>query len=253
MICKQCEKNLDGEEYKMVADWPFCEDCFKELMEKAAEKKTFSTEEKPPPAGRIAAETQIRCQSCEKPVDRGSAKKLGLFSFCEDCYSNLIARPKPLPEEEAEEESEEELDPAARSIGLRFHIHTQAEKDIPCDHCKRMITEKGSKKFYDKSLCPECYYALPEEKRAEAEAVAKQEADETVVSEKGAGEATAESEIPGNRCEACGRKSAPELLETVEGFFICRPCMKSDPDTALEIARKRHRQYLQSAKNKLSE
>ena len=38
MECKQCSKNLAGEEYKMVAEWPFCPDCFRKLMEKPTEK-----------------------------------------------------------------------------------------------------------------------------------------------------------------------------------------------------------------------
>ena len=38
MQCKQCGKDIAGEEHRMVAEWPFCMDCFQQLMEKPAEK-----------------------------------------------------------------------------------------------------------------------------------------------------------------------------------------------------------------------
>ena len=38
MQCKKCGKDLSGEEHRMVAEWPFCMDCFQQLMEKPAKK-----------------------------------------------------------------------------------------------------------------------------------------------------------------------------------------------------------------------
>jgi len=39
MECKKCGRDLTGMEYKKVAEWPFCQECFQALMDKAGEKK----------------------------------------------------------------------------------------------------------------------------------------------------------------------------------------------------------------------
>jgi hypothetical protein len=43
----------------------------------------------------------------------------------------------------------------------------------------------------------------------------------------------------------------PDNLRTIEGFEICLACLTTDPDTALDIARTRHRKMLEKIKKEL--
>ena len=98
MQCKQCGKDIAGEEHRMVAEWPFCIDCFQQLMEKPAEKvKDEAAADTPPeaPAEPVAEpgkkdvsvevvfeQEKQKCTLCGKETEGEQYKKVGIWTFC---------------------------------------------------------------------------------------------------------------------------------------------------------------------------
>jgi formylmethanofuran dehydrogenase subunit E len=107
---------------------------------------------------------------------------------------------------------------------------------VQCSGCGREIPAISSKQFNEQPYCPDCYYTLPE-------IVAQQPRPFPV--------AVSGKQEDGLKCQACQRQVLPDNLRTVEGFEICLACLTTDPDTALDIARTRHRKMLEKIKKEL--
>ncbi|MBW2173049.1 MAG: hypothetical protein JRF64_00100 [Deltaproteobacteria bacterium] len=252
MECRKCGKDLAGEEHKMVADWPFCLDCFQQLMdkpEKEAEAETVPgpeaqvDTEKMDVAVEVVAETaKPRCQICDKDLEGDQYKKVGIWVFCPECYTDLAPRPKPPPPPETEEETGEDEEEAA--LHARFNVKYMHR--VKCTECSRMIPEGGSSNVDGEPYCPDCYYALPEEVRQAAEEAeaAKMGDEEAVPAELPKVEA-----VPG--CESCGKEVSEASLQIVEGFAICQACLSADAEMAVHLARARHQKRLQRLKDEL--
>jgi hypothetical protein len=246
MECKQCSKNLAGEEYKMVAEWPFCPDCFRKLMEKPAEKdrvEAKSEEEVKDVVVEVGAVTaKSRCQLCDKEIEGDQYKKVGIWIFCPDCHLDMTPRIKPPPPPEPEEETDE----AEEEASIHARLHVKYIQRVTCAGCNKRIPEGGSRDVDGELYCPDCYYALPEETR--------QASEEAETTEPGREEASPleQPEVEaGPGCESCGKEISKEALQTVEGFGICRACLSSDAELAVHLARARHQKRLQRLKQDL--
>ena len=171
MQCKKCGKDISGEEYRMVAEWPFCMECFHVLLEKPVKKVEPPTEkvvkpEKKEAAVEVVFETaKRRCTLCEKEIEGDQYKKVGIWMFCPDCHLDVTPSPKPPPPPEPEEEAVDEEEEAA--MRARFRIKFMHR--VKCAGCGKMIPEGGSKQVEEEPYCPDCYYGLPEEVRQAAE------------------------------------------------------------------------------------
>ena len=257
MQCKKCGKDVSGEEYRMVAEWPFCMECFQGLMEKSAKKVEPPTEkvvkpEKKEAAVEVVFETaKRRCTLCDKEIEGDQYKKVGIWTFCPDCHLDMTPRPKPPPPPEPEEEAVDEEEEAMKA---RFRIKYMHR--VKCVGCGKMIPEGGSKQVEEEPYCPDCYYGLPEEVRqaaeeAQAAAIAGEEATlAEVTPEEPAPAKLPEVEAP-EGCESCGKVVSEDKLQTVEGFAICQACLSSDAELAVQLARARHQKRLQRLREEL--
>ena len=54
-------------------------------------------------------------------------------------------------------------------------------------------------------------------------------------------------------CDSCGKSLPAAQFQQVEGFHICPPCLTTDRDAALHLAKARHRQEMIGLLNKLNE
>lgn len=264
MQCKKCGKDIAGEEHRMVAEWPFCMDCFQQLMEKPAKKVEPEVEiealaEPEPEKEDVSVEVVFeqekqKCTLCGKETEGEQYKKVGIWTFCPECHLDMTPRPKPPPPPETEEEVVDEAEEAA----LRARFRVKYTHRVKCAECGRMIPEGGSKQVEEEPYCPDCYYGLPEDVRqaaeeAEAAAMAGEEAEAAEISrEIEAPEEPLELEaVPG--CESCGKEVAEDKLQTVEGFAICQACLSADDELAVHLARARHQKRLQRLREELGE
>jgi hypothetical protein len=264
MQCKKCCKDIAGDEYKMVAEWPFCMECFHGLMEKPAKKVEPEVEvEVPTEPGHEKEDVSVevvfdqarkKCTLCEKEIFGDHYKKVGIWTFCPDCHLDMTPRPKPPPPPQPEEEAVDEAEEAA--MRARFRIKYMHR--VKCTGCGRRIPAGGSKQVEEEPYCPDCFYALPEEVRQaaeEAQAAAIAGEEDTlaeVTPEKPAPAKPLEVEVP-EGCESCGKAVPEDKLQTVEGFAICQACLSSDAELAVHLARARHQMRLQRLKDELGE
>ena len=232
MECKKCGKDLADKEYKKVAEWPFCLECFQALMDKAEEKKEEVTEPEVLFSAPEPEEKKQKCQVCSKELNNGEGRDMLGLLFCPDCYDVLVKSPaipaRPEPEEE-------------EVIPKVAQVRVDLRKPTECHGCGRRIPVMGSKEFEGNRYCPDCYQALPEIQAQKPRPFPVAGADQ---------QAEAGKE-PGLRCQACNREVLPENLKTVEGFEICQACLKTNTDTALEIAQGRHRKAMEQMKKEL--
>ena len=264
MQCKKCGKDIVGEEHRMVAEWPFCLDCFQLLMDKPAKKVEPEVEVEAPAEPEpekedvsvqvVFEQEERRCTLCEKEIEGDQYKKVGIWTFCPECHLDMTPRPKPPPPPEPEEEAVDEEEEAAMRARFRVkYIHR-----VKCAACGRMVPEGGSKSVDEEPYCPDCYYALPEEVRqaleeAEAAETAGEEAEPAEISqEEPPPVELPEVEAP-EGCESCGKEVPEDKLQTVEGFDICQACLSSDAALAVHLARARHQKRLQRLKDELGE
>jgi hypothetical protein len=242
MECKKCGIDLAGREYKTVAQWPFCLECFHALMEKAEAKKDEMVET---PAPEATSEQQ-RCLVCEKEIEQGAGHEMLGLLFCRECYENLVTKPDIPPRAEIGDK-EPGMGPLEKPAVAQVRVDLRSP--VQCYGCGRQIPAIGSKQFDGNPYCPDCYYGLPEIKAQKPKPFQAAVPDQPAGAEKkhaGTGEHEA-----GLRCQACQREVLPVNLKTVEGFEICLACLTTDQDTALEIARTRHRKALEKIKKEL--
>ena len=240
--CKGCGKAAAGDEYKEVGKWYFCPDCFQDLLKKEAhkpERRMKISFPEPPP--------QLKCHGCEKPLEPGQHKKFGEWAFCTNCYSNLMPAP---PIKEPEEEIIEEEPPA--DIVPKFTPGVAGDKR--CSGCNKRLVEGGYKTIEGAPFCPDCYYPLIEEAEKNQENQIKSLLQEiSNAAEPEEKTVTPAHHLENNRpCAACAMLPADGKLKDFEGFAICKACLSSDPDTALQIARTRHRKHLQRLRDELN-
>lgn len=242
MECKKCGIDLSGKEYKKVASWPFCLECFQALFARAEEEK--KTPDAAPEAG--AAEKPQQCLICEKELEEGAVRELLGMILCRQCYENLIKKPEIPPRTETGEREQEMAEMEKPPV---MQVRVDFSTPVQCYGCGRQIPFIGSKQFDGHPYCPDCYHCLQEiiarkPKPFPTEYAAHRAEAEEVPA--GAGE-----QAVGLVCQACRRPVLPANLKTVEGFEICLACLATDPETALEIARARHRSTLERIRKEL--
>ena len=155
MNCKKCEISLEGKDYRMVAQWPFCTQCFQNLMEHT-EKKTDSRTENND-ALLTQTETKQKCQVCGAEIESGMGHEMLAILFCDKCHGNLIKRPAVTPRLKSRESSSvtDSLNkPAVNQVRVNLNELVQ------CHGCGRKIPALGSKKFNGELFCPDCFSAL---------------------------------------------------------------------------------------------
>jgi len=249
MKCRGCNKDLlDGEDYRMVADWPFCPSCFEKLMkgtEKTVGKEPESLPEKDLPTPEPVP-APVVCSVCKRPLGADEGKKLGIWTFCPQCYGDLSAFAEmdasdddaAAKETGADETRENATDEEAQggiagfTVGLSTYIR--------CTNCGRRMPQGGSRTVEGGSLCPDCYYklAVKDEPRPPSQAAPP---PDSVPRE----ESLDESRGGEERCNCCDRPLRAGLHEEVEGFTLCAACLATDPTLAVQIARERHRRLLE--------
>jgi formylmethanofuran dehydrogenase subunit E len=211
-------------------------------MEKAEAKKDEIVETPSPEA----TSEQQRCLVCEKEIEQGEGHEMLGLMFCLQCYENLVQKPDipPRAEDEVNRSGMGRSEkPAVAQVRVDF------SSPVQCYGCGRQIPAIGSKQFDGHPYCPDCYYGLPEIKAQKPKPFPAMVSTQPAEAEKehaGIGEHEA-----GLRCQACQRQVLPVNLKTVEGFEICLACLTTDQDTALEIARTRHRKALEKIKKEL--
>lgn len=243
MKCRGCGKELvEGDDCRMVAEWPFCPSCFEALMRGPAKPQET-------PAAAVVPEQEpatARCSACKRELAPGEGGKFGIWTFCPECYADLasMTRDEPAGDEEtaAEEDglSNEQALKNAENDALAARVAVSLATYVNCKGCGRRIPVGGSRNVVGEPYCPDCYYALTE-KEAEIPGTLP------------AGEATENLPAPEgeDRCACCGRPLRTGFHDTVEGFPLCGACLSTDSTLALQIARERHRRLLDRLRNEL--
>ena len=252
MKCKGCEKDLAEGEYKQVAQWTFCHDCFEKLMS----SKNKESEEQKPEIKECRISTSfsmgpkeeeeekvelpsLSCRGCGKEMEEGEYKSLGFWKYCPECYKNMSTAQEAARKEKSEE-------PQASP--------TEEPKYTPggfsgkyCEGCNKKLREGAYRNVSGMPFCPDCYYMLLEL----AEDSDKKQRQEKMQQIKAQGVTYQKDPGKTKSCQTCGREFSPESLKMVEGFEICQACLASDIDTSVQIAKERHRQYLQQLRQQL--
>ena len=97
MICRGCGRDIvDGEDYSMVAEWPFCASCFEGLLQGSGKGKEGEAAESPRDSSVAvgAGPAPVRCGVCQRELATGEEKKLGPWTFCSQCFGELVSMPK---------------------------------------------------------------------------------------------------------------------------------------------------------------
>jgi formylmethanofuran dehydrogenase subunit E len=244
MECKKCGIDLAGREHRNVAQWPFCLECFQALMEKAEEKKGET--DKTPPAPEPVRETK-KCLVCEQEIEKGGGREMLGFVFCLQCYENLVKSPD-IPPRTVSYDEEAGISPLEKQAVEQVIVDFTTS--VQCSGCGREIPAISSKQFNEQPYCPDCYYTLPEIVAQQPRPFPAVVSGQPYKAEKY--QAPRGEQETGLRCHACERQVLPDNLRTIEGFEICLACLTTDPDTALDIARTRHRKMLEKIKKELA-
>lgn len=161
MNCKGCGKTIFKNDCKKVADWTFCLDCFDALMNPTEQKiepgepqlldKKESLEHKT---------TANTCKICEKKIDKGKEKKLGIWTLCESCHAELTfkAPKKPMSDQD---ETQDPIVEDTQEEERKERERIKGNKTIHCSRCGRTILAVAAKTDGDNALCPDCFYNEP--------------------------------------------------------------------------------------------
>lgn len=256
MKCRGCGRELGLDDYRMVAEWPFCGECFEGLMKKAEDrlpvrdgKTAEALSETHPAPG--------RCDLCQRPLEVGEGRRVLTWVLCPECYQDLILSPpsQAPPEENAAGPAVEpthEAHDLGKSEGEEeptVRVEVKLTSFVHCAGCGRRIPEAGSRVVDGAPLCPDCFYASLEPRESRpvplGPVTTKEERGDQVHPEIG----VRPDDV--NRCAACGRSLDDGAFDRLEGFVICRACSSSDRDLALQIAREKHRRFLHRMKEQL--
>lgn len=163
MNCKGCGKKISGNDYKKVADWTFCIDCFDELMTRFEQKSEpvknapNDLPAKDTPEKKVKSNT---CQICKIKIEKGEEKRLGIWTLCESCHRDMTFRLEnktisEVPDDTQNgtyQETDEETSEITESEGIKTN------QTICCSCCGRRILAVAAKNDGDDSLCPDCFY-----------------------------------------------------------------------------------------------
>jgi hypothetical protein len=241
MECRKCGSEIPGDEYRMVAEWPFCMQCFERLLNRPAVPPPVQPPAEPPPSDPAGASpppsevdsstaATLTCLLCESEIVDGKCERLASWVFCPSCFGSLIA----LPDEEEE--------PAAPRPKKSPLVPPTYAKTKSCKGCGRRIPERAAKELDGEPYCPDCFNAKSRAAGVVPDIRATIRFD---------GRAAQPRAATGRGCESCGREVAAASLQAVEGFVICQACLSTDADLALHLARQRHHLYLQRLKTNL--
>jgi formylmethanofuran dehydrogenase subunit E len=256
--CHSCDKELVGENFKALGDWKFCPECFSELMPNSPTKKEDpmlkklqsivpeDTEEPTtptPPANTITPNAMLElaeaiknlpselakkqepkerlCKGCGRTLMQGGYKDVAGDAFCPDCYYAIIA-----------------------VVGGDFQF--QKPKVAPKIEAKPLSTLHGR----GRAIVTPTFYSSPEESVSPAPNVSAPNVSAPNVSAPNVA-APNVSNASSGECQSCMRAVPASALKTVEGFFLCQACISTDINSALLIARKRHKKHLQKLQEEL--
>jgi formylmethanofuran dehydrogenase subunit E len=140
MKCKGCSIDLTGVEYRDVAEWHFCLDCFQRLMAGVEpDKETHAPE-------------TANCLICHVALEPGQGQQMLGMVFCDRCKEALMLQP------EIRLGSVPAVDPP-ESAGVE-QVAVDLRKTVHCHGCQRQIPQLGSKQVDGKNYCPDCFKPL---------------------------------------------------------------------------------------------
>lgn len=239
MNCKKCNTDLADKECKTIAQWNFCLDCFNEIIRQGEEKSSApQAPQQPAPKGDVR-----RCIICDKELGASEGLDLLGLLFCDRCYESIVNRPT---EHDGRDDGIAGGDePGKKRVAqVRVDFVSQAK----CYQCGKTIRCVAGREHQGRLYCPDCYFNIPEIKNPPPQAL--MDASLPAGPPK---EFIEKSEERGaSVCQACQRLVLQENLKAIEGFELCLSCLAADSDTALEIARLRHRRRLKEIKKSLA-
>jgi formylmethanofuran dehydrogenase subunit E len=262
MKCRSCGADIvDGEDYRMVAEWPFCPSCFEGLMKRDGHEEPPAAEhlEASPAVEDSAPESVVRCNICNRELKSEEGKKLGIWVFCPSCYGDMVSMPK-LEMVEAEEAPRDETkvegnDTKTESTEEGVRVVAGAELGfaafVKCRGCGRRIPKGGGRIVNGNPFCPDCYYAMPPSEETRDLPVHAPPQAATGIREMGR-ETDETADEAKDRCGCCNHPLRSGLYHEVEGFTLCRACLSTDPDLAVQVARERHRKLLERLRDELN-
>ena len=229
MECRACGRDLSGAEHRMVAEWPFCLDCFERLLKRPEPTPT----DRAPAHARVspspAPQTGPLCIVCGRDVAGRDHVSLGPLVVCAECVEGL-----------GTPSTEEETDEAQVRDEPREKVAAEPRRYVNCTACGRRIPEGGSKSSGDQRYCPDCYRALPVPE--DASGASEEPRDD--------GSAGLSAEAT-QQCECCQRSLHPGAYAVQEGFVLCQACLSTDHGAAIDIARARHLKRMLALKEDL--
>jgi len=239
MKCHKCGKIIKGDNFKKVANWTFCNECFEALLNKSEANSSNGIISGKTKESKDGIENKLDsksdpyqfCHVCKKKILPSEAKTLLSLTFCKDCYNALITSPSSNKQHNFVSTSKDD-----RRICYRTpQIKTNLNQTVNCFSCGRIIPKVGAKDIDGNFYCPDCYQELNKMLRNCIVSNVKEE--------------------PYKRgslilCQSCGRMVNEKFIEAVDGFDICKACLISDREVAIEIAKKRHKLFLKNIKEK---
>lgn len=171
MNCKGCNKNIYQDNYKKIADWIFCFDCFDSLMNRTgpkqqpaqqpefqSEPQTDESQGTESPDSELKTKNQSNtCKICNIGIDKGKEKKLGIWTLCEACHNDLTFKPeKKMPPEPSDNTQADNHGDDARTLDQG---PVNRNETIICHDCGRDILVIAAKEEDGNFLCPDCFYS----------------------------------------------------------------------------------------------
>lgn len=273
--CKGCQKIISDDQFKEVGNWVFCLECFQKLLQKSKDRTEQNVEPKVeglPLAMSTSLDVKVEdkphCHVCNRELI-GSYKTLGEWKLCSACYTELM--PPSVPEVKKMSRLQDETplsDEPSRQMVQTSQVpeinQVVIHVERVCKGCGRKVVEGGYKMLDQDAFCPDCYYALldiinesqrhsnkrfpPGRVEARPLSTMPEIASRQTSSRQENLEMTTSSV-----CQSCLHPLPHEALKLVEGFFICMACLSTDPDSAIQIARTRHRKRLQQIREELKD
>ena len=258
MECKSCSKVVEQAKLRPVGDSFFCQACFSALM-KAPSRKEPALSSVSPSLKKSAP--KVVCFICKVPLKGDPYKSMGKIAFCESCVGDLTSFKAPDSVHEPQRRIQAKPEPTAEPYYSRA-TRPPAEPafgefgEKRCSQCERRVLEpNGYTMREDEIWCPMCIREnpLPPEpagNETEPESVshrqeqAPQELQSPLLAELSTTPPQLSSETAWLECDSCGKSLPPPEFSIVEGYRICPPCIETDREAALHLARAKHRRQM---------